>query len=188
MKLWDIAKKVGGTLLKDAIPGVGMAMDVFNAVNQALPPDKQLNPDTATGNDLAAVVPGLPKEVQEKELDVQITLITEQGQTLRAALNADINNPQSTRPKIAYQAFQVVAFCVLVIVSAWAYSVFSDLPAMTKAVTDGWPFVLAVIGPFIGWLNSYFGILRKEHAQRMAAANGNPLQGALSALVSAFKK
>ena len=188
MKLWDIVKTVGTGLISATVPGAGL---LIGAVNEFLPDDKKL-PPTATGTDLSNAVESLPAEqrgkLMEKEFDVEITEIKESHSTLRTALEADAANPQSTRPKIAYQAFQVVGVTTIITISLWAYGVAMGDDKMVRTVMDGWPFVVAVTAPLVVLLRAYFGVLKQEHNNRLDAAGGHPTRGGLAGLLSAITK
>lgn len=188
MKLWDIVKKVGGGLIRDVVPGGGLLVD---AVNAFLPDDSKL-PPTATGSDVDAAVASLPAdqraEVMGKEFDVELTQIKETNETLRVMLESDARNPHSTRPKIVMGAFRVVAFISLLFVSMWAYAVLTDNAELVKAITDGWPFAAAIILPFVGWLDRYFGKLTTEHKNRLNAASGETSSPGIAGILSAILK
>jgi hypothetical protein len=189
MKLGDILKTVGTGILTAAFPA---AAPVIGLVNGFLPDDKKL-PETATGTQVAAAVDSLPPdkraELMSREIDLEETWAKEKGATVRAMLESDANNPHTTRPHIALGSFYVVAFAVVVIVSVWAYGVWDDDPKMVKAVVDGWPFVLAVLAPLVTLLRAYFGVLNREHKQRMDAANGAaPPAGIAGVLASLIKR
>lgn len=173
MKLWDIVKSVGSVAIQTALPGTGSL--IVGAVNELLPDDKKL-PNTATGDDLSNAINTLPPEQQSqvllKEYDVSIEGIKQSHSTIRAMLDSEAKAPHTTRPYIAKGSFHVVAFVTLVMVCTWASGVFSGNDKMVEAVTDGWPWVLAVIGPLVTLLYSYFGVLRKESENKMNAANG----------------
>lgn len=77
----------------------------------------------------------------------------------------------TTRPKIAMGAFRLVAFIVILIGSGYFYGVVTGDSEMVGVIIDGWPFVLALLAPMVGWLNAYFGILRKESNDRMGAVH-----------------
>lgn len=109
------------------------------------------------------------------------------GDTLQAMLLAESKSKHTTRPKIAYQAFQVVSAISLLIVFGWVFAVITDNETMVNMIVEGWPFVAAIIFPFIGWLNNYFGVLRKEDKDRLDAATGNIPTGLISTLVKKFK-
>jgi len=189
MKLLDIISTVGAGIVREAVPGGGLIIDV---INELLPADKRL-PSTATGHDVRNAVTSLPPDAQaailEKEFDIDITQIKESNQTVRAMLEADAKNPHTTRPYIAKQAFHIVAFAVVVIVTIWAYGVTTNDSALVSAVVEGWQFVLAAIGPLVTLLWAYFGILKTEHKHRLDTAQGISTPTGLSGLVSAlFKK
>ena len=174
MKLWDIVKTVGTGLISAAVPGAGL---LIGAVNEFLPDDKKL-PPTATGTDLSNAVESLPAEqrgkLMEKEFDVEITEIKESHSTVRTMLESDAANPHTTRPKIAYQAFQIVAITTFIIISLWAYAVATSNDKMVKTIMDGWPFVVGATAPFVTLLHAYFGVLKQEHKNRLDAAGGRP--------------
>lgn len=173
MKLWDIVKTVGAGVISATVPGGAL---LVSAINEFLPDDKKIPPN-ATGDDLKNTIDSLPPEqraeIMGKEFDVELTQIKESNSTLRVMLESDAQNPHSTRPYIAKQAFHIVAFAVIVAVSMWAYGVGVRDAVLVKSVMDGWPFILATIGPFITLLWAYFGILKQEHRDRLNAANGS---------------
>ena len=189
MKLWDIIKTVGSAALQVALPGTGSL--IVGAVNELLPDDKKL-PAGATGDDLNNAIASLPPEqqasVMEKEFDVEITQIKESNATLRTMLESDAKNPHSTRPKIALEAFYVVAFISILVVSMWAYAILKQDEKLVKVIVDGWPWVLAVIGPFVGWLNNYFGTLKQEHKNKLDAANGSSTPAGIAGILSSIIK
>ena len=173
MKLWDVIKTVGSGVVREVVPGGGLLID---AVNEMLPADKQL-PSSATGRDIESVVDTLPADqrarVLEKEFDVELTRIQESNESVRAMLTADATMKHTTRPYIAKHAFHVVAFAVVVTVASWAYGVLTDNSANVQAITNGWPFVLSVIGPFVILLQAYFGVLRDEQRNRLSGGQSS---------------
>lgn len=187
MKLWDVVKSVGSSVIREVVPGGGILVD---AVNEFLPDDKKL-PNNATGKDVDNALAALPADqrarIMEKEFDVDITQIRQSNETVRAMLAADAKTKHTTRPYIAKHAFHVVAFAVIATVSAWWVGVVTSDETMVDAITNGWPFILSVIGPFVILLRAYFGVLRDEDRNRMSAASGNSspagLAGALSGLL-----
>lgn len=187
MNIWDIVKTVG-TGIVATLPGGPL---VLGAVNALLPDDKQL-PDTATGQQIGNAVSTLPPEAQvellSKEFEVDITHIKESHSTVRTMLESDAANPQSTRPHIALGSFYVVAFAVVIIVSVWAYGVAMADNAMVKAVVDGWPFVIAVLAPLVTLLHAYFGVLKREHKNRLDAAQGISAPSGIAGILSALIK
>lgn len=188
MKLKDILKKVGAGVIKDAVPGGGVLVSVLSDL---LPAGKK-PPAGITGADLAHVIDTLPAKEKAalygKEFDVEITEIKESNETVRAMLHADATSSHTTRPYIAVHSFHVVAGVVVVTVAMWAYAIFKGDAALVLAVTGGWPFILGAIAPFTILLQAYFGVLRKEHQNKLDAGNGSPTSSALSGLISAFVK
>jgi len=189
MNLWKIAESVGAGIISAVVPGGGAILGVVNAL---LPDDKKLSA-TATGHQVTAAVNSLPPAEQAqlrlKEFDVTLEQIRQDGDTLRAMLTADATMPHTTRPYIAKGSFIVVAFSIIAVVSLWVVSVFNESTATIKAVTDGWPFILAVLAPLVTLLHAYFGVLKHEHRNKLDAANGTPtaatgLAGIISSLVS----
>lgn len=179
MKLLDILGKVGGAVVKTMVPGGGLIVDV---VNEFLPDDKKL-PADATGSDMQAAVDSLPPDQRAqllgREFDVQI----EQHHSLQAMLQAEQSSTHTTRPRIALGAFHLVAFVSIVSISLWAYAIAAGDSSMVEKVTGGWPFVAAVVGPFVTLLWAYFGVLKQEQRNRLNAANGST-SGGLSAIIS----
>lgn len=189
MKLWDIIKTVGSAAIQVALPGTGSL--IVGAVNKLLPDDKKL-PAGATGDDLNTAIASLPPEqqasVMEKEFDVQLTQIKESNSTVRAMLESDAKNPHSTRPYIAKGAFHVVAFVIIVTISAWAYGVLVSDDSLVKMVMEGWRFVLAVIAPLVTLLWAYFGVLKQEHKNKLDAANGSSTPAGIAGILSSLIK
>jgi hypothetical protein len=183
MKLLGILGKVGSAVIKTIVPGGGLIIDV---VNEFLPDDKKL-PTDATGSDMQQAVDSLPPEqraqLMGREFDVQI----EAHHTLQAMLRAEQASTHTTRPQIALGSFRLVAFVTIVVVSLWAYAVAIQNEKLVAAVVDGWPFVAAVIAPFVTLLWAYFGILKNEQRNRLNAANGSTASG-LGGIISNMLK
>lgn len=187
-KLWDIVKTVGSTALQVALPGTGTA--IVSAINEFLPSDEKL-PSGATGDDAIDAISRMNPEAQAavmtKQFDVDITRIRQQHATLQAMLTSDATQKHTTRPHIAKGCFYVVAFATVVTVSIWAYAVATKDEEMLSAINGGWVFALSVIGPLVTVLHAYFGVLRKESADKLNAANGNPIVRGMSALWNSKK-
>jgi hypothetical protein len=185
MNIWDIVKTVGSGVLA-TMPGGPL---VLGAVNALLPDDQKL-PETATGQQIGDAVATLPPEARaellNKEFEVDITQIKESHSTVRVMLESDAKNPHSTRPYIAKHSFHVIAFAVVVAVSIWGYGVWTKDSTLVKAVVDGWPFILAVIGPFVILLRAYFGVLKNEHKNRLDAAGGKSTPSGIAGIISAL--
>jgi hypothetical protein len=193
MKIADILKKVGAGVIKNTVPGGALIVDIVND----LLPDKYKLPEDVTGSDLEKTIKGLPPEAQaaifEKELNIQQIEIQESHSTLRVALDSDAKNPHSTRPYIAKHSFHVIGVAILITVSAWAYGVVIGNAEIVRSVMDGWPFILAAVGPLVYLLHAYFGILKTEHKNKLDAANGKQAQsegiaGIISAIVRSRDK
>ena len=184
MKLWDIARKLGGAAIQTALPGTGSL--IVGAVNEFLPEGKKLGVD-ATGDEVRVAISRLPPEQQvqiaEKQFNVEIATIQERHSTVRAALEADRATPHTTRPHIAKGAFYVIAFTITVVVSAWAYGVATKDAELVTTIMDGWQFILAVIGPLVSLLWAYFGILKTESRDKLNAAGGNAAGSVVGAIL-----
>ena len=120
-----------------------------------------------------------------KLAQVEADTMRVKGDTLQAMLNAERTSQHTTRPKIALGSFRILAFCSIAVVSVFTYAVIAGDEAMVAAVVNGWPFVAAIVGPFVGLLYAYFGILRKESKDRVDALNGGST-GIVAGLLSKF--
>lgn len=172
MDFLNIAKTVGAGLFSAVVPG-GAA--IISAVNASLPDEYKLS-DNATGNQIAEQVeklsPELKAKVALKKFDVDITRIKQEHATAQAMLIADATNPQSTRPKIAYQSFVVVSVISLMFAFALVYAVLIRDHELLKVLGQSWGYSIALVAPFVAWLNRYFGILRDENRDKLNASNG----------------
>ena len=193
MDILSIAKSVGGAALNMVMPGAGTA--VVGLVNEFLPDNKKL-PSSATGHDVQHAVASLPPDqraaIMSRQIDVDLAEVNRAADVQRAMLMSDATTPHTTRPKIVYQSFQIVAAISMIVISLWAYAVSTGQTDLVKAVMDGWPFVLGVIGPFVALLRSYFGILKVEHSNKIASITGAPqpvpgMAGTISSIVGALR-
>ena len=188
MNLSDVLKTVGSAVVRNTVPGGGILVDVVNA---ALPAAMRLAAD-ATGQEIEATIKTLPAdkqaEILSREFDVQIEHIKQGNESIRAAIRADANDPHTTRPYIAKQAFHVVAFVIVTVMLLWSYAVFASKHGMVLQITEGWPFVLAILGPLVTLLWAYFGVLREEHKSKMNASNGMSSLGVLGTIAGLIKK
>jgi hypothetical protein len=186
MKLLDIVKTVGAAAVRTMVPGGGL---ILQAVNEFLPDDKKL-PADATGEQVRSAVESMPAEYQaeliNKDFDVEITQIKQSNETLRVMLQADASSTHTTRPYIAKHAFHVVALVAIVAIGIWGYGVTTKQADLVDAVTGGWPFVAAVIAPFVLLLRSYFGILKHEHRQRLNGGAEQSTPSGLGGMISAI--
>jgi len=188
MKLWDIIRTVGTGIISTTVPGGAL---LVGAVNELLPEDKKL-PTDATGDQVKHALNGLPPtdraRILEKEYDVDIAAIQESHSTVRTMLESDAKNPHTTRPYIAKHSFHVVAFTVVITILLWAYGILKADTTMVKTIVNGWPFLLAAIAPLVVLLQAYFGVLKKEHQDRLAAAGGQTRPTGIAGLITALVK
>jgi len=180
MNLFKIIKKIGGGIIKNAIPGGGM---LLGAVNEFLPKGSKLG-ENATGAELEAAVDALPASERTKLLAKEFDVEIEAHHTLQAMLKSE----QKTRPHIALGCFYVIAFTTIMTVGMWGYAVFSDKAVMVKAIMGGWPFVVAITGTLSTVLLSYFGNLVKDGKNKMDAANGISQPSGIAGLIGSFIK
>jgi len=179
MKLWDIIKTVGSGIISTAVPGGSL---ILGAVNAILPKDKQL-PEAATGDQVSSAIGALPPKQQTAILNKQFDVEIKKLDTLQVMLKADAQSKHSTRPKIAYQSFQVIAFCTIAPIAALCYAVVRG----DVNINDSWPLVIAITAPLVTVLHAYFGVLTQESKDRLNAAQGhkvNPIVGLVSKLFS----
>lgn len=104
----------------------------------------------------------------EKIKSIELEHFKERADVLKTALLQDAITPQTTRPKIAMQSFQVSAFAILVAVSAWAVSVITG----ETSINDSWPFMATVISPLVVVVHAYMGVLKDEQANKLNTMNG----------------
>lgn len=160
MQIGQILKQAGESIVRNAIPGGGLILDLVEAFT-GKPVDRDVK--------ASELLKDLPPELMIKELDIE-------HETLRTMLTA----PHTTRPKIALGCFYVLALTEILLVSMWGYGVVRHKPDLVRAVHDGWPFILSVTGPPVGLLMAYFGLLRKEHDSKL----GMPVQSIISKLLA----
>lgn len=168
LNIGKLIKKASGVALRTVAPGVAGLLD-----------EMKLPADT-TGEQLDAAIQDLPADqraaILDRQLDVEETLIRETGETLRAMHAADAVTPHSTRPFIALMMSWSVVVSSAIILAIWAYGVVVKDDALVTSVVNGWPMVLALLGIPGALLRAYFGILGHEHGNKLAAAQGHPVQ------------
>lgn len=189
MKLGDILKTVGSGLIQTLLPGTGSL--IVAGINELLPGDKQL-PENATGEQAQSAIDKLSPELQasvlEKQYDVKIEQIKQSYGALNTMLSANAQSKHTTRPKIAYQAFQVVGFSTISVVFAWTYAVITKDTDMIEMIKGSWMFIFAVIAPLVTVLHAYFGVLTNESKDRLNAAQGHKVDPVSGLIGKLFKK
>ena len=184
MKLGDILKTVGSGLIQTLLPGTGSL--IVAGINEFLPSGEQL-PENATVEQANAAISKLTPEQQasvlEKEYDVKI----EAYNTLQVMLQANAQSKHTTRPKIAYQAWQVVGSITLAFTFGWLFAVITGDTEMISAIKDSYMFAGFLIAPLVVWLNAYFGVLRDESKDKMNAAQGHKVDPASGLIGKLFK-
>ena len=189
MDILNIAKSVGIGIFKEVVPA-GSA--ILESVNAMLPDDMKFI-GGETGVEIAERIKSLPPELQQeiklKEFDVKIEQLRQSHDTLRVMLAQDAVTPQTTRPRIALGAFRVVSLLSVIYMLMFSWAVISGEPDMVDSIVSGWPLVVAVVAPFVMWLNAYFGIIKQETESKLNAMNGQQINtdGILNKAVNIFK-
>ena len=179
--LEDILKTVGSAALSMTPPYGPMALTLINA---ALPADKKL-PETATAKDAESALDSLPAAEKASLME---TTIKAQHDSLQAMLIAESNSQHTTRPFIARGCFQVYSACTLIFTGIIAYAVGQSEHPLNE-LQNLWPLVMGLYAPFPAVLYAYFGMLKKEHENRLNAANGRSTHlGLLTSLASKMVK
>lgn len=167
MDVWQAARRIGASIIRE-IPGGDLLVDT---VNQFLPRDKKLGAKS-TGDDLASAVDQLSPEHRVELMQQQFELDITAHQTVQTMLVSDATSKHTTRPRIAWGAFVILAFVSILVVSMWAAGVATSNDVMVNTISDGWPFVLTIVGPFVTLLYAYFGVLRSERKDVLNAFTG----------------
>lgn len=189
MKLLDLLSKAGNLPLISALPGVGTAKAIVDAVNVMLPTDKQIT-ENSTGNEVDAAIGELPPEQKAVLLNKQIELkITESNNwvSIQQAHAATDQSGASTRPYIALMMAWLVAFTIGASVLSLLLAVLLNRPEIVAALTNSWALILAMIGTPIILLRTYFGLRTSEKQSRYSASvgfNPNQQKGWLGKLLS----
>ena len=190
MKLLHILKTIGKGVIREAIPGGNLLVEL---IDQSLPEkhrglSKDLTGDQAI-QEIEVLLPSQDRaKLLNRELDVEAVKIQESYSTVRAMLEADVKNPQSTRPAIAKGCFHILAICNMLFFISWLAAVFLNYVQIAETLTNGSSVLLTVNGPLVICLMAYFGILRTEHKNRLDAANGVSLPTGLGAIINSLLK
>ena len=184
MDLWNIVKTVGSAVVAHVVPG-GAA--IVAAVNALLPDNEKL-PSYATGHQMDKAIAGLSAEQKiallSKQYDVDIAAIQQGNQTLRTMLETEQKSPHSTRPKIAFGCFLVLAFITVCVGVSIVWCVVKADHTTLGAMKELTMLLGGVTAIFALVLRAYFGILSHESRDRQNAANGFQNIGALAAVTS----
>lgn len=189
MNILNIIKSAGTRLIKDVVPGGGLAIAAINAL---LPGGTNI-PEDATGDDLEAAVNSLPADQREsilsKQIDLKITESNNWASIQDAHATADASG-SSTRPEIAMMMAKVVALSVLLNSIALLAAVLLGNQEVIKALSDAWPLILAILGTPTILLKAYFGLRTQEKKARYAASIGSDAGagGIASSLIQAFAR
>jgi len=190
MKLSKILTTVGGTILKNVIPGAGIVIDL---VNGFLPDNKKLDINTATGTDITKAVNALPPEQQtqvlSKEFDVEIEEIRGFTTRFQAAIEAD-KTGNTTRPQIALMMGEIVSFAVIVSITALFIAIFTNNHTTIDKMADLWPLMLAILATPTALLRAYFAMRSREKEARYQVATDQSIAtgGIIGQIASLFKK
>ena len=188
MNIGKILAKVGGSIIKNVVPGAGIVVDAINAF---LPEDKKI-PANATGKQASDAINSLPSADQvtvlSKQLDVEIIDAQEYTKVITALADAD-KSGSSTRPAIAKMMAWIVSFSVIVFSSALAIAIFNEATETIKQLSDTWPLMLAILATPTALLRAYFGMRTKEKKARYGIGSGQAKSsGLLGDIVGLFKK
>lgn len=164
MKLKEILKMAGGAALSSVPPYGPLALSLINAV---LPDDKKLT-ESSTAQNAESALNEIPEANRNSLLE---TTVKAEHNTLQAMLLAESNSQQTTRPRIALGCFQIYSACTLIFTVIIAYAVGQSEQPLNE-LQNLWPLAMGLYAPFPAVLYAYFGMLKKEHENRLNAANG----------------
>ena len=187
MNIKDILKKVGTSIIREAVPGGGLILD---AVNFFLPDDKKL-PMDATGEQAKEAIQSLSPEQQTlimaKELDVEIEE-TRSWTSIQEALAKADESGASTRPWIARLMAVIVAAAIVIFMALWGYAVATENNDTLKAISESWEIMLAVLATPTALLRAYFGMRTEEKKARYGLAIGSAPTPAIGVIGSLLKR
>ena len=198
MKFKEILN-IGGTIASAVFPPVGLAI---KAINAFLPDDKKL-PETATVDDIKGRFQGLTPAQQaslyEQDIELKIAESTNWAEVAKAHEAADATG-NTTRPEIALKMANLfVQYAMwsfgLVMVAMAADILAGELEQntqFTRIIMDNLAWLAAAYAvPAMNVIVSYFAKRSDDKRARYAISGQQPIPpgvGAISALVSAFKK
>lgn len=167
MKFTDILKvlKPAASIAASLIPGGAAAVELINAIL----PDGERLPPTATGEQVAEKFESLPPDIQSDmlEQEIKLEIALDEGRTDRyKAMCESDHSGHSTRPKIALRMSTVLCFEILAF-TVWCF-------VYPKQMVN--PVIWTVFGTLTGVpasvLMKYFGDLKREHKQRSNVSIG----------------
>lgn len=136
---------------------------------------------------IAAVKLVAPSANDDDAKRVAEVIEAERGETTRSMLENESKSQHTTRPRIAWGCFLVLAAVSCAVVLVWAFAAVTGRTELVSAMMDGWPFVASIVLPFVTLLYGYFGILKTESRDRLNAATGvAPVAGGI--IKKLFKK
>lgn len=139
MKLFDIIKKTGSSIIRDVVPGGGILID---AVNTLLPKDRRL-PTNASGRDIENAVQDLPPEQRaallERQFDVDEALIKARSETIVAEASNEQFLPSNWRP------ITMLAFVGMI--GGYWFGLTPEIPS--EAVADMFELVKLGLGGYV---------------------------------------
>lgn len=183
MKLLDLVKTIGTSVVRNVVPGGGLVVDI---VNEFLPKDKKLT-SQATGSDISNAVDSLPikqrAQLMEREFDVNLAEIKEGHSTIRAMLENEAKSTHTTRPFVIKLFAYALVFVHVVAILFLGYAIIIENENMVSVTMGGWPYILVLTAPFTTAIASYFGILRKEQGKRLDATIGKPSSNIINTIL-----
>jgi len=77
---------------------------------------------------------------------------------------------------------------VIMLMASVSVAIINSDSYMLEKIGYAWPVIAAALVPMVEVLRAYFGILKQEHADKLAVGNGHPpVGGAIASIVKAFK-
>lgn len=186
MKLESILRGVV-TVAGALVPGVAAAAQIVNAF---LPPDKQLNTQLSTGQDVIDAYTTLSPSQQaavDSRADTELANIQASTDKLQAMVAVETATG-NTRPFIAHMMAWAVFLAVIFMMLMWGRAVWAKDALSLKQLADSWPLMLAILATPTALLRAYFGMRTQEKKARYAAVMGQPIASAVGDLMKIFNK
>ena len=186
MKFSEIWTKViapVGSMVGDFVPYVGPAV---KAINSFMPDDKKL-PENASKDEIQAAVDSLPPEqkaaLMEKKIELEIVKEKEWSKVVDSLAKADATG-NTTRHDIAMMFARAVVFIdgLMSLLLAWA--VYKEQIDIVTA----WPMVVAITGPPLTVIMTYFGKRTVEKLGRYAQSTGRQHVPGIAGMIGSLLK